>query len=468
VRCSILTNGTFAQNNCLDFSSTIAAIATPPGISATGMIRVSGKDALRLVSSIFRGKNLDEQESHTMHFGKVLSKEGEVIDEVVAGIFKAPKSFTGENVVELSCHGSPYVLQKVMERLFDTGIRQAAAGEFTKRAFLNGKMDLAMAEAVGDLIHSESKGAHLSAIHQMKGGISKKVKELRDELVNLTSLLELELDFGEEDVEFADRTQLLNILEKIDAEVGILIKSFSTGKMVKNGVSVAIVGKPNAGKSTLLNALLNEEKAIVSSIAGTTRDVIEDVMELEGILFRFFDTAGLRETNDEIEDMGIKRARQKMEQAHAIIYLFDVNEMSAEELRLELEALPSEKPVLVVGNKTDLAGETVDHDAFGEAILISSKKADNLEALQNSLLEKVGLTGEGNDYSHITTLRHVEALKRINQSVADIKGALEMGISSELVIQDIKIALEAMGEITGEVTNDEILGNIFSKFCIGK
>ena len=452
----------------MDFSSTIAAIATPPGVSATGMIRVSGKEALNKVNLIFKGKNLEQQQGHTMHFGRIVSETGEVVDEVVVGVFKAPQSFTGEDVAEISCHGSPYVLQKVMERLYDVGVRQAEAGEYTKRAFLHGKLDLAMAEAVGDLIHSESKGAHLSAIHQLKGGMSKKIGELREELVKLTSLLELELDFGEEDVEFADRTQLTNILEAIAKEVHVLIASFATGKMVKNGVSVAIVGRPNAGKSTLLNALLNEEKAIVSSIAGTTRDVIEDVVELEGVLFRFFDTAGLRDTDDEIEGQGIKRARQKMEQAHAIVYLYDVNELNAKELALELQALPEEKPVIVVGNKTDLLEDNSELNAFENSLFISSKKQENIEVLQAQLLEKVGLSSENNDFSQVTTLRHVEALKRIDRAVVDIRNGLTSGMYSELVIQDIKIALEAMGEITGEVTNDEILGNIFSKFCIGK
>lgn len=450
----------------MDFSSTIAAIATPPGVSATGMIRVSGVQALILVQKAFKGKVLSEQDSHTMHFGRITNKKGNVIDEVVIGIFKAPSSFTGENVAEISCHGSPYILQKVMERLYEVGIRQAAAGEFTKRAFLNGKMDLTKAEAVGDLIHSESQGAHLSAINQLKGGISDKVKALREELVKLTSLLELELDFGEEDVEFADRSHLTDLLGRIKAEVKTLIASFSTGKMVKNGVQVAIVGKPNAGKSTLLNAILKEEKAIVSSVAGTTRDVIEDVAEIEGILFRFFDTAGLRETTDEVEGIGIERARKKMEQAHLIIYLYDVNEMQEAELKLELEALPKDKPMVVVGNKIDLAEELLENAST--QLYISSKASDNIKALEEVLLKEVGLNENLGDYSHVTTLRHAEALRRIDNAIIDIENGFEMGISSELIIMDIKLALEAMGEITGEVTNDEILGSIFSKFCIGK
>jgi tRNA modification GTPase len=450
----------------VDFSSTIAAIATPPGVSATGMIRVSGVQALILVQKAFKGKVLSEQDSHTMHFGRITNKKGNVIDEVVIGIFKAPSSFTGENVAEISCHGSPYILQKVMERLYEVGIRQAAAGEFTKRAFLNGKMDLTKAEAVGDLIHSESQGAHLSAINQLKGGISDKVKALREELVKLTSLLELELDFGEEDVEFADRSHLTDLLGRIKAEVKTLIASFSTGKMVKNGVQVAIVGKPNAGKSTLLNAILKEEKAIVSSVAGTTRDVIEDVAEIEGILFRFFDTAGLRETTDEVEGIGIERARKKMEQAHLIIYLYDVNEMQEAELKLELEALPKDKPMVVVGNKIDLAEELLENAST--QLYISSKASDNIKALEEVLLKEVGLNENLGDYSHVTTLRHAEALRRIDNAIIDIENGFEMGISSELIIMDIKLALEAMGEITGEVTNDEILGSIFSKFCIGK
>lgn len=449
----------------MDFSATIAAIATPAGVSATGMIRVSGDDTFTLVQQVFKGKNLAEQATHTMHFGRIKDEVGNVIDEVVVGIFKAPYSFTGENVAEISCHGSPYILQRVMECLFDKGIMQAQAGEFTKRAFLNGKMDLSMAEAVGDLIHSESKGAHLSAINQLKGGISDKVKELREELVKLTSLLELELDFGEEDVEFADRTHLQIILSKIDLEVKHLIASFSTGKMVKNGVQVAIVGKPNAGKSTLLNALLNEEKAIVSSIAGTTRDVIEDVAEINGILFRFFDTAGLRETVDEVEGIGIARARKKMEQAHIIIYLFDPNELDEKELALEVDALPKSKPIITVANKADTLANN--YNKIDSALYISSKLGDNLKLLEQALLSKVGID-ENTDFSHVTTLRHAEALRRIEKALKDIKKGFDMGISSELVVQDIKLALEAMGEITGEVTNDEILGSIFSKFCIGK
>lgn len=450
----------------MDFSSTIAAIATPPGVSATGMIRVSGAQAFTLLQNAFKGKVLSEQESHTMHFGRIIDTQGEVIDEVVIGIFKAPSSFTGENVAEISCHGSPYILQKVMERLYGVGIRQAAAGEFTKRAFLNGKMDLTKAEAVGDLIHSESQGAHLSAINQLKGGISDKVKALREELVKLTSLLELELDFSEENVEFADRSHLTDLLGRIKAEVKTLIASFSTGKMVKHGVQVAIVGKPNAGKSTLLNAILKEEKAIVSSVAGTTRDVIEDVAEIEGILFRFFDTAGLRETTDEVEGIGIERARKKMEQAHLIIYLYDVNEMQEEELKLELVALPKDKPMVVVGNKIDLAEELLENAST--QLYISSKASDNIKSLEELLLKEVGLNENLGDYSHVTTLRHVEALRRIDNAIIDIENGFEMGISSELIIMDIKLALEAMGEITGEVTNDEILGSIFSKFCIGK
>lgn len=450
----------------MDFSSTIAAIATPPGVSATGMIRVSGAQALTLLQNAFKGKVLSEQDSHTMHFGRIIDTQGEVIDEVVIGIFKAPSSFTGENVAEISCHGSPYILQKVMERLYGVGIRQAAAGEFTKRAFLNGKMDLTKAEAVGDLIHSESQGAHLSAINQLKGGISDKVKALREELVKLTSLLELELDFSEEDVEFADRSHLTDLLGRIKAEVKTLIASFSTGKMVKHGVQVAIVGKPNAGKSTLLNAILKEEKAIVSSVAGTTRDVIEDVAEIEGILFRFFDTAGLRETTDEVEGIGIERARKKMVQAHLIIYLYDVNEMQEEELKLELVALPKDKPMVVVGNKIDLAEELLENAST--QLYISSKASDNIKSLEELLLKEVGLNENLGDYSHVTTLRHVEALRRIDNAIIDIENGFEMGISSELIIMDIKLALEAMGEITGEVTNDEILGSIFSKFCIGK
>jgi len=290
----------------VDFSSTIAAIATPPGISATGMIRVSGPDAINLVAQIFKGKALEKQATHTLNFGRIIEPNGAVIDEVVVGLYKAPNSFTGENIAEINCHGSPYVMQRVMERLFEKGIRQAEAGEFTKRAFLNGKMDLAMAEAVGDLIHSESKAAHLSALNQLKGGISHEIAELREELIKLTSLLELELDFAEEDVEFADRSQMIELIDRINTKIDQLIGSFELGNVIKNGIPVAIVGRPNAGKSTLLNVLLEDDRAIVSEIAGTTRDTVEDEVTIEGVRFRFIDTAGIRDTEDTIEKIGVE------------------------------------------------------------------------------------------------------------------------------------------------------------------
>lgn len=453
----------------LRLDDTIAAIATPIGVSATGMIRISGKEALELTNSVFKGKNLVDQDGYTLHFGRIISSDGEVIDEIVAGVFKAPKSYTGENVVELNCHGSPYVLQRVLERLFETGIRQAGPGEFTKRAFLNGKLDLSMAEAVGDLISSESKASHHSAIYQLKGGISDKVKALREELVSFTSLLELELDFGEEDVEFANRDKFLKLIGHIQQEVSLLIESFGTGKMIKEGVSVAIVGRPNAGKSTLLNALLNEERAIVSDIEGTTRDYIEDTASIKGYLFRFIDTAGLRETGDEIETIGISRALEKAKGAHLIIYLFDAAKLSPEEVQADLTQF-SDSMVLAIGNKADLLPEIPKADTVGDTPVhyMSSKKENDIEGLKDFLLEHLGLETESKDYSHITNARHFQALQSIKASISNVLNGFELGLSSEFLVQDIKLALDAMGEITGEVTNDEILGTIFSKFCIGK
>lgn len=454
----------------MQINDTIAAIATPQGVSATGVIRVSGNRAIELTNKIFKGKPLVDQKSHTIHFGRIIDANKQIIDEVVVALFRNPKSYTGENVCEISCHGSPFVLQKVMERLIEVGVRQAQPGEFTKRAFLNGKIDLAMAEAVGDLIASESNAAHQSAIFQLKGGISSKIKELRSELVSFASLLELELDFSEEDVEFADRTHFIQLLNKIIIEVQMLIDSFKTGKMIKNGVSVAIVGRPNAGKSTLLNLLLSEEKAIVSSIAGTTRDIIEDVAEINGVVFRFIDTAGIRETTNEIETIGIKRALDRVKKAHLVIYLFDVNEVPASEIDEDVRKLEAEVPVVVVGNKIDLwnQGELAKAFPIDNLHFISSMQEQNIDELKKALVEKVGLSSAQNDYSQVTNMRHYNALIGIKNATEQILNGMENGLYSELIVQDIKIALEAMGEITGQVTNDEILGTIFSKFCIGK
>ena len=452
----------------MDFTSTIAAIASPPGISATGVIRVSGDRSIELVGSIFRGKPLLDQESHRLIYGKIVDGQGQIIDEVVVGMFRSPRSFTGENVVEISCHGSPFILQRVMERLIEVGVKQAEAGAFTKRAFLHGKMDLTMAEAVGDLIHSESTASHRSAINQLKGGIAEKISLLREELLRMTALLELELDFGEEDVEFADRTQLTSILNHIEAEVSHLIGSFATGRMVKTGISVAIIGKPNAGKSTLLNALLNEEKAIVSSIAGTTRDVIEDVKEIKGWTFRFYDTAGLRHTADEIESQGIHRAKKIMEKAHVLLYIFDSATSSIPEVKEEIKQLPQDKPIIILGNKSDKLDTSRHAEYTNECLLISAKNKLHLNLLEGQLCEKAGIDASIQDFSQVTNMRHFEALKGIESSIRQIHNGMKNAVSSEFIIQDIKHALEYMGSITGEVTNDEVLGAIFSKFCIGK
>jgi tRNA modification GTPase len=452
-------------------TDTIVAVATPPGAGAIAVVRLSGTDAISIVQRVFKGKNLQEQPSHTLHFGTIRD-EGKVLDEVLVSLFKAPNSYTKENVIEISCHGSDYIVQQIVKLMLKQGARLANAGEFTKRAFLNGQFDLAQAEAVADLISSDSALSHEVAMKQMRGGFSQEIKRLRGELVHFASMIELELDFGEEDVEFADRDQLRTLIDNIQRIIRELLKSFELGNVIKNGVPTVIVGKPNAGKSTLLNKLLNEEKAIVSDVPGTTRDFIEDEISLDGITFRFIDTAGLRETTDKVEAIGVERTMQKLSQSSLIMYLFDITEYTPEEVQAEMEKLnPKNLPILAVANKIDEASPAV-LAAFAtmeNLVQISAAEGSNMDELKQALVAKVNL-GKLNtrEQTIVTNLRHVDSLNKTYASLDDVLNGLGLGISNDLVAADIRRALYSLGEITGEITTDDLLDNIFTKFCIGK
>lgn len=459
-------------------NDTICAISTAPGRGAIAMIRISGPQALAVAESIFdpavKDLRLSDQKGYTLHYGNLFSQD-ELIDQVVIGIFKAPHSYTTEDIVEISCHGSPYIQQSIMETLINKGIRVAEPGEFTLRAFMHGRMDLSQAEAVADLISSTSKASHQLALKQMRGGFSQKIENLRQQLIDFAALIELELDFSEEDVEFANRSQLAELLEELKSELGLLIESFHLGNVLKHGIPVAIVGKPNVGKSTLLNALLNEERAIVSEIPGTTRDSIEDVISVHGVAFRFIDTAGLRDTTDTIEGFGIERTHQKMEQAAIILYLFDLNEFHVEELNTTIETLnekygDQDKRIILIGNKTDMLME-IPHDfnelVEQETIFVSAKRKENINLIVDSLLRSVEHGAIDND-TLVSNARHLQALKEAMKAVETIEEGFTIRLSSDLIAIDIRLALHHLGTITGKVTTDEILGNIFSKFCIGK
>lgn len=463
---------------------TICALATPPGSSAIAVIRVSGEETFKVCEQVFTPKNkktsISKANTHTVHFGNITNGK-EILDEVLLTVFRKPNSYTGEESVEISCHGSPYIVQKVIELLIDQGLRIAQPGEFTLRAFLNGKFDLSQAEAVADLIASNSKTSHDLAIEQMRGMFSSRIRDLRQQLVDFASLIELELDFSEEDVEFADRAKLLDLLSSLKTELGLLIESFSFGQVIKQGIPVAIVGEPNVGKSTLLNAILNEERAIVSEIPGTTRDTIEDTIVLNGVGFRFIDTAGIREAMDEVETIGIERTYQKIDQARIILYVFDVNKTNCTEVRETLkefkqhirklpEGRSREKKFILIANKTDLLMESPEgfkRMVEMECLFVSAKRKENINLILDQLsefIEKENIT----DASIVSNSRHFEALSKAKDAIQSIEQAMEQGISSDLITIDIRQALYHLGEITGEVTTDEILGNIFSKFCIGK
>jgi len=449
-------------------NDTIVALSTPTGVGAIGVIRLSGPTAMEVVSK-HAGTSILEAEPNTVHFARFKSGE-KVLDEVVVTVFKSPKSYTGEDVVELSFHGSHFILNEALQELIDSGARLAEPGEFTQRAFLNGKLDLSQAEAVADLIASESAAEHRLAMHQMRGGFSKEIAHLREELIHFASLIELELDFSEEDVEFANRDELVELVRTIQGFIERLIDSFRYGNAVKNGVPVAISGKPNAGKSTLLNALLNEDKAIVSDIAGTTRDAIEDVAVIEGIRFRFIDTAGIRDTEDVIESLGVKRSLEKMRASAIVIYLFDGSEPWSEheakitELFEELKGQQAE--IIPVANKVDLLQTEAN---FPEGVItISAKHVQGLETLNQALVNRINTTGAGKGDVVVTNTRHLQALKATHNALKQTLAAIDAGLSGDLDAADIRQALHHLGSITGEISTDDLLGNIFGKFCIGK
>jgi tRNA modification GTPase len=461
------------QNN-----DTIVALATSSGAGAIAVIRISGVKAVSIVDTVFKSvhnKQIKNQRTHTILLGHIVDKE-RVLDEVLVSIFKNPNSYTGEDVVEISCHGSSYIQQEIIQLLLRKGCRSAQAGEFTLRAFLNGKMDLSQAEAVADLIASENEAAHQVAIQQMRGGFSNEIANLRGELLNFASLIELELDFAEEDVEFADRKQFENLLLKIENVLKKLIDSFATGSVIKAGIPVAIAGAPNAGKSTLLNTLLNEERAIVSDIAGTTRDAIEDELTIKGIGFRFIDTAGIRETIDAIETIGIAKTFEKINQARLVLFLCDgfayaKNLPQLENEYLQIKNKYPQKQVLLIANKTDkLSSYEIQQfqQHFPDAIFISALKKDGIEQLKEKLLSLVNTGALTSGDTIVTNARHYDSLTKALEEIKKVQFGLQENLSGDLLAIDIRQALYYFGEITGQVTNDELLGNIFANFCIGK
>lgn len=476
------------------WGDTIVALATPPGIGAIGVIRLSGSRSWEIVDSLFPARDLSQQSSHTLHVG--LLKEGESpLDEVVVSLFRGPRSYTGEDVVEVSCHGSPFVQEQVLRAFLRRGARMAKPGEFTQRAFLQGKLDLTQAEAVADLIASNTDAAARTALNSIRGGFSRVLKELRVQLLSFSALIELELDFSQEDVEFADRAQFYRLIEEATKTTRSLLQSFRLGNVIRNGVQVAIVGKPNAGKSTLLNTLLNENRAIVSEIAGTTRDTIEETLNIDGILFRLVDTAGIRRhTHDVIERIGVERSLEKMEQADIIVYLFDVNDPAEEVHERWTELLQRNKPFLLVANKTDTLGEAParahleDHfqsqtpvspisktpstaagmQPLPPIVFISARDQLHIASLKEALVAQVLQGAVQTEDTIVTNVRHYQALQQVSQSLVDIRQGLDSQLTGDLLSLDIRRCLHYLGEITGEITNEDQLDYIFSKFCIGK
>jgi len=457
-------------------TDTIVALATPSGVGAIGIVRLSGEKSIEICNEVFNSvkgnKDLREQKSHTLHFGTI--NDGDrIIDEVLVSIFKGTASYTGETSVEVSCHGSQYILQEVINLFIRKGARMAKAGEFTLRAFTNGKLDLSQAEAVADLIHSESEASHKTAMQQMRGGFSKEIEELRDELIHFASMIELELDFGEEDVEFADRGALESLVERIKKVIKRLIDSFAVGNVIKNGIPVAIVGEPNVGKSTLLNVLLNEERAIVSEIAGTTRDTIEDELNIGGQIFRFIDTAGIRETTDLVEGLGIKKTFEKIDQASIVIYLFDASKPHQREIE-EIEKISKrvgDTNLIILANKIDIADKAVIEKEFvshKNLFMISAKHNEGVDKLTDKLLSFANTGAVSNNQNIVTNSRHYEALILAFAELTKVEEGLEINLSGDFLAIDIRQALYHLGEITGQVSTDDLLGHIFSSFCIGK
>ncbi len=494
-----------------DLQDTIVALATPAGTGAIGVIRLSGAHAIDIVDGAFHGKRLKEQPSHTIHFGTIRNDADEIIDEVLVSLFIEPKSYTGEDVVEVSCHGSSYIIQELIQLFIERGARLAQPGEFTMRAFLHGRMDLSQAEAVADLIASESKAQHDLALRQMRGGFSDRIRALRQQLIDFASLIELELDFAEEDVEFADRGRLRDLVVQIQQVIADLVQSFQLGNVIKRGVSTVIAGRPNAGKSTLLNALLNEERAIVSEIAGTTRDTIEEILNIRGIPFRIIDTAGIREAHDQVEAIGVERTLEKVKSSALLVYVFDVIKTGPEEVQRDLQQLVTPGvPLLVVANKMDLNPYTKWEDyvvdspqsavhsrqstvhspqsivdssqsdgdasaANGQALIaksnwipVSAINRMNIEYLKEKLYDAVLSGGLNLDNPVVTNARHYEALRHAHESLDAVLRGLDEGVTNDFVAMDIRQALHYLGEITGEISTDDLLGNIFANFCIGK
>ena len=481
--------------NILQVNDTICATATAPG-GAIGVIRISGNQSIQITDRIFNPKGKDstplaERKAYTLNFGHITNEQGEIIDEVLVSLFRAPHSYTGEDSIEISCHGSAYILRQVMQLLIKNGCRAAGPGEFTQRAFLNGKMDLSQAEAVADLITSSSAATHRLAMNQMRGGFGKELSTLREKLLHLTSLMELELDFSDhEELEFADRSELEEIAAQIENVIGRLVDSFSVGNAIKNGVPVAIIGETNAGKSTLLNALLNEDRAIVSDIHGTTRDVIEDVMNVGGVLFRFIDTAGIRETTDTIESMGIERSFQKLDQADIVLWVIDQTQALEQYQQLASKILPrcEGKHLIMVLNKADLTGASVDNTSEttceksaviakkfeglpdnAKLIHISAKQKLGVQVLENLLIEAASLPEVSQNELVVTNARHYEALSRALEAIHRVQDGMVMNLSGDFISQDLRECLFHLAEIVGgEITTDEVLGNIFKHFCVGK
>ncbi|MCC6250884.1 MAG: tRNA uridine-5-carboxymethylaminomethyl(34) synthesis GTPase MnmE [Bacteroidia bacterium] len=462
-------------------SDTIIALATPQGTGAISVIRLSGQDSIALCNRFFKGRNLEEEASHTIHYGHI-TDSGKILDEVMVAIFHSPKSFTTENIVEISCHGSPYIAEQIIQLFVRHGARVANPGEFTLRAFMNGRIDLTQAEAVADLISSNSQASHQVAIKQMRGGFAQDLKKLRQQLIDYVALIELELDFSEEDVEFANRDKLLSLLEDAEEKITKLIQSFSLGNVIKHGVNTVIIGRPNAGKSTLLNVLLNEERAIVSDIPGTTRDTIEEMISINGIQFRFIDTAGIRNTEDVIERKGVEKAIEKLKQSTVYIYLFDVNTLSREEFVKDINELNLLGfKGLLCGNKIDKSDENnllifqeeldkiTDKKTGPQLLFISSQTHDNIPVLRLLLFAlATSSANTENDAEIITNVRHYEALLRARMALEKAKEGLCNKISGELVAFDLREVLNHIGSITGEINNEDILSSIFSRFCIGK
>ena len=458
------------SNHLFSNDDTIIALATAPGVGAIAVIRLSGNDAIGLCNKVFFGKNLEKADSHTIHFGTIRD-EGKIVDEVLVSLFVAPKSFTKENVVEISCHGSNYIVREIIQLFLKHGARLARAGEFTKRAFMNGQFDLAQAEAVADLINADSEAAHKAALNQMRGGFSQEIRKLREELIHFASMIELELDFVEEDVEFASREDLEKLIKSLLKVIEALISSFHLGNVIKNGVPTVIAGKPNAGKSTLLNALLNEEKAIVSDIPGTTRDSIEDEINIGGVSFRFIDTAGIRETTDKIEAMGVERTHAKMKTASLILYMFDLSNESLTDILRDINKLENlGVPYLALGNKMDKAQEglVAALEDRVDTLFISAEKKLNIEELKERLLEMLDMNTFKSTNTIVTNIRHYDSLLQTRNALQDVLNGLDSGVTNDFLALDIRNSLFHLGEITGEITTDDLLANIFSTFCIGK